>query len=82
MEGKARRRLAVVLRLLDDLDGAEGEVCWLLSHAESGRNEYLEAIAHHLVGRVALRRGEANKAEGHLHEALAVAKRRDSACRP
>lgn len=77
MEAKLRRRLAVVLRLLGDLDGAEGEARWLLAHARTGRNEYLEAIADHLLGRLALEQGEVTKAEGHLHEALAIATRRD-----
>lgn len=76
MEAKLRRRLSVVLLLLGELDGAEGEARWVLDHAKSGHNEYLEAIAQHLLGRVALGRGEAIKAEEHLHEALAVAQRR------
>ena len=77
MEAKLRGRLAVVLLLAGELDGAEGEALWLLAHARAGRNEYLEAIAHHLLGRVALAHGEAIKAEGHLHDALAIAARRD-----
>ncbi len=77
MEAKLRRRLAVVLLLSTDIDGAEGEARWLLGHAKSGRNEYLEATAHHLLGRVALERGEAIKAEEHLHDALSIATRRD-----
>ena len=76
MEAKLRRRLGVVLLLSGELDGAEGEARWVLDHATSGRNEYLGAIAQHLLGRVALGRGEAVKAEEHLHEALAVAHRR------
>jgi len=73
----ARRPLAVALLLLDDLDGAEGEAQGLLSIARTGRNEHVEAIALHLLGRVALARGEAIEAEGRLHETLAIATRRD-----
>ena len=76
MEAKLRRRRAVVRLLTGDDAGAEGDACWLLAHARRGRNEYLEAIAHHLSGCVALRRGEAIKAEELLHEALAIAARR------
>lgn len=61
MEAKLRRRLAVVLLLSTDIDGAEGEARWLLGHAKSGRNEYLEATAHHLLGRVALERGKRSR---------------------
>lgn len=73
---KARRRLAVVLLLLGDLDAADAEAQRLLGHAQTGRNEHVEAMARHLRGRVALARGAGMEAEGHFHGALAIATRR------
>jgi predicted ATPase/DNA-binding CsgD family transcriptional regulator len=74
---KARRRLTVVLLLLGDLDAAEAEAVQLLAHAETGRNEHVEAIARHLHGRLALARGAVMEAERHFHDALVIATRRD-----
>jgi DNA-binding CsgD family transcriptional regulator len=73
---KARRRLAVALLLLGDLESAAKEAQRLLSHGQMGRNEHVEAMARHLLGRVALQRGAVTEAEGDLHEALALATRR------
>jgi DNA-binding CsgD family transcriptional regulator len=75
--GLARRALAVALLLLGDLEGAEAEARLLLSHAKNGPNEHLEAVARHLLGRVALARGEVSEADGQLHDALEIAARRD-----
>jgi len=74
---KARRRLVVTLLLLGDLEAAQSETQHLLAFAQTGRNEHVEAIARHLLGRVTLARGDVSEAEGHLHEALAIATRRD-----
>ena len=74
---RTRRPLAFVLLLLGDLDGAEAAAKRLLAHAHAGRNEQVEASARDLLGRVALARGAAIEAEKHLHEALAIAARRD-----
>ncbi len=73
----ARRALAVAFLMLGDMEGAAGDAQRLLSHAQSGRNDRLEAIARYLLGRVAIARGAVIEAEGHLHEALAIAARRD-----
>ena len=74
---RARWSLALVLLLSGDTDGAVAEARLVLSQAEAGRNEYVGAIARYLLGRVALARGAVLEAEGHLHEALAIAARRD-----
>ena len=74
---RAHRLLAVALLLLGDLDGAGEEAERLLRHAQMGLNEHVEVIARDLQGRVALARGAVVEAEGHLHEALAIAARRD-----
>ena len=74
---RARRGLAVTRLLLGDLDGALEETQLLLAHAEGARNEHVEAMAHHLLGRIALTRGAVIDAEKRLHEALAIAARRD-----
>ena len=74
---RASRVLALALLALGDSDGAHAEAQRLLAHAESGRNEHVEAIAYHLLGRAALARGAALEAEGHLHAALAIGARRD-----
>jgi len=66
-----------VLLLLGDIDGAADEGQRLLSHARCGRNEHVEAVARNLLGRVALVAGGVIEAQGHLHEALAIAARRD-----
>ncbi len=74
---RAGRQLAIALLLLGDLEGADGEAQRLLRHAKMGRNEHVEVVARDLLGRIALARGAVIEAEGHLHEALAVAARRD-----
>jgi predicted ATPase/DNA-binding CsgD family transcriptional regulator len=74
---RARRTLAVAMLLSGDLDGAAKDAHRLLSHAERGRNEHIEAMARHLLGRVAIARAGVMEAQGHLHEALAIAARRD-----
>jgi predicted ATPase/DNA-binding NarL/FixJ family response regulator len=74
---RARRPLAIALLLLGDLDGAAGEAQRLLAHGQAGGNQYVEAIARDLLGRVALERGATLEAERHLHTALAIAARRD-----
>lgn len=77
IETKARRRLAVALLLMGHLDEAEGAARQLLADGKTGRNEHVEAIARHLLGRIALARGAVIEAERHLHDALAIADRRD-----
>ncbi|CAA9531660.1 MAG: Cyclase homology domain / Predicted ATPase / Transcriptional regulator, LuxR family [uncultured Solirubrobacteraceae bacterium] len=74
---RARRPLAVALLLLGDVDGAEREAQLLLAHAHVGRNEHVETLARDLLARAALARGAVVEAEGHVHEALAIAARRD-----
>lgn len=74
---RSRRALVVALLLLGELDGAADEAQLLLCHAQSGRNEHVEAIARHMLGRVAMAYGRVIEAQGHLHQALAIAARRD-----
>jgi predicted ATPase/DNA-binding CsgD family transcriptional regulator len=74
---KAGRRLTFVLLLLGDLDGAGREAQGFLSHAQKGQNAHAEALARLLLGRVSLARGELVDAEGHCHDALAIAAARD-----
>ncbi len=69
--------LAVALLLIGDLDGVDAEAQQLLAHAHAGPNEYVEAIARSLLGHAALARGEVTAAAGQLHQALAIAARRD-----
>ena len=74
---RVRRGLAVTRLVLDDLDGALEETERLLSHAESARNEHVEAMARHLLGLNALARSAIGEAQGHLYEALSISSRRD-----
>ena len=74
---QARRARAVALLALGELDEAEEAARRLLSHAEIGDNDYVRVLALHLLGRAALARDAVREAEAHLHEALAIAARRD-----
>ena len=74
---RASRVLAMARLQERDLDGAGDEAQQLLAHAQSGRNEQVEGIAHHLLARVALARGAALEANDHVNAAIAITARRD-----
>jgi DNA-binding CsgD family transcriptional regulator len=74
---RAARISAVALHAMDEVDGARDEAQRWHALGQSGRNEHVEAMSCHLLGRVALARGELVEAEGHLHDALSISARRD-----